>query len=89
MPGWPTMLIAVALLCIACTFSIAKIIMFLTANDDEKTEVDAWLEEQDLKQYQPHFKEKGKQTIPAQYLKFLNCASSYSLDILVKTMLAD
>lgn len=59
MPGWPTMLIAVALLCVACTFSIAKIIMFLTANDDEKSEVDVWLEEQDLKQYQTHFKEKG------------------------------
>ena len=55
------MLIAVALLCIACTFSIAKIIMLLTANDDETNEVDVWLEEQDLKQYQPHFKEKGKQ----------------------------
>ncbi|XP_075224051.1 apoptosis-resistant E3 ubiquitin protein ligase 1 [Lycorma delicatula] len=58
MASWSFILV-IGLLCLACTFSFLKIILFVWSSDEEKSEVDSWLEQHDLQQHQKLFKENG------------------------------
>lgn len=58
MTSW-SFLLTIGLLCLACTFSILKIIFFVWSPDEEESEVDSWLEEHDLHQHQKLFRENG------------------------------
>uniref|UniRef100_A0A1B6E4C8 SAM domain-containing protein n=1 Tax=Clastoptera arizonana TaxID=38151 RepID=A0A1B6E4C8_9HEMI len=59
MSGWFSIFLVFGLVCLACTFSLVKIVLFLTNSNDDANEVSVWLEEHDLKSYEWLFEEKG------------------------------
>lgn len=61
MYAWTTIL-TFWLLCVVCTFSIAKVFVYISCNGNDKSEVDLWLEEQDLLNHEGIFKKKGNLT---------------------------
>lgn len=58
MYAWTTIL-TFWLMCVVFTFSIAKVFVYISCTGNEKSEVDLWLEEQDLLNYEGIFKKKG------------------------------
>jgi hypothetical protein len=72
------MLLVGVLLGLACSLSLTKLLLCVFAEISpglgDKTEVDIWLQENDLQQYQIYFRERGKANVLDLYFLLIEFA---------------